>query len=174
MEYKLKVGDELVPVRAELSSGDELALTLDGREMRVRFQRMSEHRLLLTVRDGTRESSVDAYLCRSGNGNEVVIRGVPHRILDADIEERTVARKRAGDRIPDTVTPPMPATVVKVLVEEGQKVEKGQAVVVVSAMKMETTLRAPHDGTVRKVRTAAGEKVSPGDLLLDIEKDPAT
>ena len=173
MEYKLKVGEERVPVRAEVSSGDELALTLAGRELRVRFQRMSEHRILLNVRDGTGESSVDAYLCRIGHGKQVVIRGVPHHIADADVAERASARKRAGDRIPDIVTPPMPASVVKVLVEVGERVDTGQAVVVVSAMKMETTLRAPHAGTVRAVRAAPGKKVSPGDVLVDIEKDPA-
>jgi pyruvate carboxylase len=38
-------------------------------------------------------------------------------------------------------------------------------------MKMETTLFAPFDGTVKKVNVAEGDKVMPGDILVDIEKE---
>jgi biotin carboxyl carrier protein len=58
-------------------------------------------------------------------------------------------------------------------VSAGDAVVKGQAVVIVSAMKMETTLVAPFDGTVSKVNVAEGDKVMPGDVLVDIEKDSA-
>jgi len=173
VEYKLKVGEDVVPVRAEVASGDEVTLTLSGREFRVDCRRVSDHRIHMEVREGTGRTSVNAYLVRGAQGKEVVIHGVPHRILDADREDRSTARKRASERVPDTVTPPMPAAVVKVLVQEGERVERGQGVIVVSAMKMETTLRAPHAGTVRKIHAAPGEKVSPGDVLVDIEQDPA-
>jgi biotin carboxyl carrier protein len=66
----------------------------------------------------------------------------------------------------------MPSVVVKILVQDGQRVEKGQGVVVVSAMKMETTLTAPHGGIVRKVNVAVGDKASPGQVLVEIENDP--
>ncbi|MDY0223131.1 MAG: acetyl-CoA carboxylase biotin carboxyl carrier protein subunit, partial [Desulfobacterium sp.] len=49
-------------------------------------------------------------------------------------------------------------------------VEKGDPVVVVSAMKMETTLTAPHGGTVTRIGVKQGDKVMPGDILVDIEK----
>jgi biotin carboxyl carrier protein len=67
------------------------------------------------------------------------------------------------------VTPPTPAAVVRVLVEEGQKVVKGQGLVVVSAMKMEITLSAPYSGIVRAVNTNVGDQVKPGDILVEIE-----
>ena len=75
--------------------------------------------------------------------------------------------------MPDMITPPTPAVVVKIQVQTGEQVEKGQAVIVVSAMKMETTLYAPYDGTVVKINTAINDKVAPGQILVEIEKTEA-
>lgn len=84
-----------------------------------------------------------------------------------------VRRRAAGERsIPPEVRPPMPAVVVKVLVSVGDAVQRGQALVVVSAMKMETTLVAPRDGTVTAIRAAQGDKVSPADILVSIQEKP--
>lgn len=69
------------------------------------------------------------------------------------------------------VTPPTPATVVRVLVQRGQRVSEHEALVVVSAMKMETTLVAPYAGTVRHINTQSGATVRPGDELVSIEAD---
>ncbi len=62
--------------------------------------------------------------------------------------------------------PTTPAVVVRVLVAPGDRVVWGQAVVVVSAMKMETTLCAPRDGVVQEVHATVGARVRPGDVLV--------
>ena len=63
---------------------------------------------------------------------------------------------------------PMPGEIVDVKVSVGDKVEKGQSLCVVSAMKMEMTVSAPISGTVKKVHVAIKEKVRGDDLLFDI------
>jgi biotin carboxyl carrier protein len=63
----------------------------------------------------------------------------------------------------------MPSVVTKVLVELGQTVDRAQALVVVSAMKMEMTLTSPHAGTVRAIHTEEGAKANPGDVLVEVE-----
>jgi biotin carboxyl carrier protein len=65
----------------------------------------------------------------------------------------------------------MPSVVVRIMTAEGDEVKKGQGVVVVSAMKMETTLQAPFKGRVLKINVAEGEKVMPGQVLVDIERE---
>ena len=65
----------------------------------------------------------------------------------------------------------MPSVVVKILVEVGQHVSRGEALVVLSSMKMETSLAAPHAGTVAAIDCAEGDRVSPGAVLVDIEPD---
>jgi 3-methylcrotonyl-CoA carboxylase alpha subunit len=63
----------------------------------------------------------------------------------------------------------MPAIVVLVPVAEGDWVEKGQVVMVISAMKMETSLKAPYGGRITRIKVNEGDKVMPGDILVDIE-----
>lgn len=69
------------------------------------------------------------------------------------------------------VMAPMPGKVTKVLVKEGQVVTKGQAVVVMEAMKMEYTLKADMAGPIEKVRANAGTQVSLGDILVQIAEE---
>jgi biotin carboxyl carrier protein len=59
--------------------------------------------------------------------------------------------------------------VVKILVAAGDDVRQGDGLVVVSAMKMETTLSAPFDARVAGINAAEGDKVMPGDILVDLE-----
>jgi acetyl-CoA/propionyl-CoA carboxylase biotin carboxyl carrier protein len=58
---------------------------------------------------------------------------------------------------------------VKVLVEVGSKVEAGQPVVILEAMKMENQIQAEISGTVTKVKVAPGETVGSGDIVVVIE-----
>lgn len=68
----------------------------------------------------------------------------------------------------DAVKSPMQATVVKIAVEEGQQVVKGDLVVVLEAMKMEQPLEAHKDGTIANISAVAGATVSAGHQLLTI------
>lgn len=61
---------------------------------------------------------------------------------------------------------PMPSTVIKVLINNGQSVKKGQALIILEAMKMEHTLHAPYDGTVQEVFFTEGDQVMEGKELL--------
>ncbi|MGZ4672632.1 MAG: acetyl-CoA carboxylase biotin carboxylase subunit [Ilumatobacteraceae bacterium] len=63
---------------------------------------------------------------------------------------------------------PMQGTIVKVLVEVGQVVEVGQAVVVLEAMKMENQIGADMAGTVREIKVKAGDTVGAGDVVVVI------
>jgi biotin carboxyl carrier protein len=69
----------------------------------------------------------------------------------------------------DAMMAPMPATVVKLLVEPGQTVTEGATVLVLEAMKMELPVRAPRDGVVAAVHCRQGELVQPGIALVDLE-----
>ncbi len=68
-----------------------------------------------------------------------------------------------------TVSVPMQGTIVKVLVAEGDRVEVGQAVCVLEAMKMENSVNAERSGVVKEVRVQAGDSVGGGDVVAVIE-----
>ena len=80
------------------------------------------------------------------------------------------AAASAGGAAAD-LTAPMPGTVVKVLVAEGDEVAEGQTVVVLEAMKMETELKAEKAGRVAQVLAAQGAVVAAGDVLVKIEEN---
>jgi acetyl-CoA/propionyl-CoA/long-chain acyl-CoA carboxylase, biotin carboxylase, biotin carboxyl carrier protein len=68
-----------------------------------------------------------------------------------------------------TISAPMQGTIVKVLVDVGAKVEPGQPVLVLEAMKMENHINAETAGTVTEIRVRAGDAVGTGDILAVIE-----
>jgi acetyl/propionyl-CoA carboxylase alpha subunit len=68
------------------------------------------------------------------------------------------------------VVAPMPGTVIRVLVSEGDTVRARQPLVVLEAMKMETPLTSPYDATVRSVHVAEGERVAGGAVLVELEE----
>ena len=65
---------------------------------------------------------------------------------------------------------PLPGSVIQVLVKDGEAVQKGQALMIIEAMKMEHTISAPQSGTVKRIYFAAGEQVAEGAQLLDFEE----
>ncbi len=68
-----------------------------------------------------------------------------------------------------TVTVPMQGTIVKINVAEGQKVEAGDTVVILEAMKMENAVNAERSGVVKKIHVVTGESVGAGDAVVEIE-----
>lgn len=61
---------------------------------------------------------------------------------------------------------PMPGLVLKVLVEEGAEIKKGENLFVLEAMKMENIIKAPADVTVKTIKIKPGDKVEKGQILM--------
>lgn len=67
------------------------------------------------------------------------------------------------------ITAPMPGKIVRVLVDAGQAIAKGQTAVIISAMKMESEYKASVDGVVKKINIKAGDTVESNQVLIEIE-----
>jgi biotin carboxyl carrier protein len=63
----------------------------------------------------------------------------------------------------------MPATVLSITVEPGQRVSQGDVLIMLEAMKMELPVKAPRDAAVKAIRCRPGELVQPGVPLLELE-----
>ena len=68
----------------------------------------------------------------------------------------------------ESVTAPMPGTILRVNVQNGQAVKEGDLLVVLEAMKMENEIYAPKNGTVSQVVVSKGSSVNTGDALVVI------
>ncbi len=168
--YELKIGDEVKTLEwLPGEDSDQARVRISEAEYTVRFQAVDDHQVLLQV-DGR---TVQAFVAGGANRKYVFIEGSVYRIEELD--QAWKRKIRTGlDETPGEVTPPMPAVVVRILVREGEAVAKGQGLVVVTAMKMETTLKAPFDGLVKQIKTTLQAKVMPGDKLVEIEERKAS
>jgi biotin carboxyl carrier protein len=71
----------------------------------------------------------------------------------------------------DEIKTPMPGKIVKMLVEEGQRIEVGQPLVIVESMKMENEIKSLTNGTVKSVNFKDGDLVEPSQAILNLEPD---
>lgn len=165
MEYDLRIGEHDYRIesnRAE-KSGTVLVKTNET-AVGVEVRAISPNHFFLNV-DG---QAVNLFTARDKEGTWVWVDGAARFVQDAATLRRR--RSRSLEEASRVVTPPTPASVVRVMVSVGDIVKKGQALVVVSAMKMEITLAAPHAGRIIAVNVEAGAQASPGDILVEIEE----
>ena len=85
--------------------------------------------------------------------------------VDAPVSGSSVAVPATGG---EPVAAPLAGNVVKVLVKPGQKVSEGESIIVLEAMKMETSVSAPSNGTIVEVKVQAGDSCSVGDVLVTL------
>ncbi len=160
MQTKVTMGGKEKSIlfrKAGTVGGDEGA----GHDLVVEVEALTPERLRLKI--GERTAQV--HVVRTAEGAWVWHDGRARFVRSGNGE---AVRRGKRDHGPGLVTPPMPSTVIRVLVEVGQRVEAKAALVVVSAMKMETTLRAPYAGVVAAIHTQAGAAVRPGEILVDV------
>jgi biotin carboxyl carrier protein len=88
-----------------------------------------------------------------------------------DRPEKTARRGRSGSEADGAseIKTAMPGKLVRVLVEVGAEIKKGEPVLVVEAMKMQNEMKSPKDGIVKEIRFAEGATVNAGDVLAIIE-----
>ncbi|MRX71688.1 pyruvate carboxylase [Bacillus lacus] len=110
--------------------------------------------------DGTRV----VYFDLNGQPREVLIK-------DESIKSSVAAKTKAEKGNEEHIGATMPGTVIKVLIEKGAKVKQGDHLIINEAMKMETTVQAPFDGTIQNIHVGNGEAISTGDLLIEIKRN---
>ena len=168
MSTVLRSGDRTLAV-ALTPDGTGFVATLDGTTVRVG-----------SVRPGPRVAAAGG---ATVDELWVEIDGRPCRGLVAHLRDRVLvaldgllytfetgeaSRAAGGGGGSGLVTAPMPGKVIAVLVAAGDVVEAGQPLVLVEAMKMETTLTAEIAGRVQKVAAAPGQLVEAGQVLVEI------
>lgn len=137
-----------------MQPGEEISVEIDpGKTLEIRLQAVGET-------DETGEVKVFFEL----NGQPRVIR-VPNRAVKA----KTASRPKAQDGNPLHVGAPMPGVVASIAVQAGQKINPGDMLLTIEAMKMETGLHADRAGVVKAVHATAGAQIDAKDLLVEFE-----
>ena len=162
---RLAVGDQLIDLRLAYRRGEPVQVSVGEERFAVEIQSDDGHQVQLIV-DGAH----DAALCwLQGSEGWLDAGGACAAFVD---------RSQAPTEVDDPeshglITSRMHGALVKLAVEVGQRVRKGEFVLAIEAMKMEHRIEAPVAGTVVELGAAAGNQVSPGRMLVRIEADAA-
>lgn len=84
----------------------------------------------------------------------------------APVQEKKAASGGSAGKV--KVTAPMPGTILKIVASVGDKVKRGQVLLILEAMKMENEIVAPSDGEIASINVTSGSSVNAGDLLVSI------
>ena len=156
-------------VRIKPYKGGTIAVTDDGELMDIVGRWTPGQRLLSVVIDGR---PLTVQVRRVGRGWELQTRGASHKVhvLSPHVAElsKHMIEKPAPD-LSRLLLAPMPGLLTKLDVAVGDKVEPGQPVAVMEAMKMENILRAPKAATVKATPAKAGDSLSVDQVIVEFE-----
>jgi geranyl-CoA carboxylase alpha subunit len=162
---RLAVHDKLFDLRVAYRHGEPVRVSAGEAQFQIEVRSDDGHQVQLIV-DGAHEAA----LCwLQGNDGWLDVGGICAAFVD---------RSQAPPEVDDPeghglIASRMHGQLVKLAVEVGQRVRKGEFMLAIEAMKMEHRIDAPIDGTVVEIGAAAGTQVSPGKLLVRIEADAA-
>jgi geranyl-CoA carboxylase alpha subunit len=162
---RLAVGERLIDLRLAYRRGEPVQVSVGEARFAVEIQSDDGHQVQLIV-DGAH----DAALCwLQGSEGWLDVGGACAAFVD---------RSQAPPEVDDPeghglITSRMHGALVKLAVEVGQRVRKGEFVLAIEAMKMEHRIEAPVAGTVVELGASAGTQVAPGRMLVRIEADAA-
>lgn len=144
--WKISLDGQPVTVDAVEIDPNTLSLLLHGQSYEVRITQSPDG--LLNLQTGLQEFTAEVADPRAWRGRR-------YGALEVEGRQQVVA--------------PMPGKVVRLLVQVGDKVEAGQGLLVVEAMKMQNEIRSPKGGTVERLQVKEGQPVNAGDVLAWVE-----
>lgn len=148
---------------------DENRLRVNGEVIQIDVRRGSRPEHLSLISDGR---SHQIWLEAANGATRVHVGGFDYsvRVEDERVHRlRELAAHETASHDVGQIAAPMPGLVVKLLVEPGQAVQKGQGVLIVEAMKMENEIRIPITGTIKEIRVKRRQAVEKGETLVMIE-----
>jgi biotin carboxyl carrier protein len=167
MDLQFNIDEEIYKIEID-SKEERFLIKLGGEQYHVDSQRISENCLSLLV-DG---KTYTVLVAEDKTKSYISVQGEQFCIEEAksEAETRSVAEAATLKEIP-TISSPMPGKIVKILVREGDKVKKGQGLVIVEAMKMENEIRSPGAGIVKKINFKEGNLVDTADPIIELDTE---
>jgi biotin carboxyl carrier protein len=145
--------------------GSGLALLEGSHRQEVDFKRF-EGSLYTLIVDGVQ---TPCSLEKTEEGYRVTLRGKSYEVRVARGAESGPSLAKKQKHHEEIIKSPMPGLIVAVRTEPGQKLKKGEAIIVLEAMKMQNELRAGHDCTVKEIFVQPGQPVEKGEKLVSLE-----
>lgn len=156
---------ELNDVRTSLSlRAGTSHLEIDGSEHDASLRLLGDGEYVLTL-NGTQQR---AWIVRDGDTIFVHMAG---RAWEVEALDALLAGGEDGGPSSDTIIAPMPGTVVSLSCKEGDHVKRGDALLAIESMKLQTTITAPRDGVVATCHVAMGATFEKAATLVTLEAE---
>ncbi len=156
MTYTFKLGNKTYKIGLEEKEGLSL-VSIDGEQKEIEFLQIDENTYSILVNN----ESITVGIFREGKKIQVFHEGDLYEIEAVSGRDASQAEGTGSLNI----TAPMHSRVVKILKKQGDKVEVGDSVVVVEAMKMESELKASASGSIKEIRVKEGDTAEKDSVL---------
>jgi 3-methylcrotonyl-CoA carboxylase alpha subunit len=161
MDIQFQLGDEVKAVRLERHD-DKMQISVGDRGYEVKVFHSRAGELTFSVAGITHT----AFVAQDGSTYYVAVEDDVFELKKPDL--RRARRKQHGE---DNLSASMPGQVTKVLVNEGESVQRGQPMIILEAMKMEIRVVAAHAGRVTRVLVKTGQVVDRGQALIEMTNE---
>lgn len=148
--------------------GDGCLVELNGDKYEVSFDKLSGKEFLFRLNEKSSEIDItknNGTLSLFLDGSEMDVRVEPYSLAELRKKAGT-ASEGTGDKI---VLAPMPGLVLQAEVKIGDEVKKGDALIIIEAMKMENIIKSTMAGKIKKLLVSAGEAVEKNHKLIEFE-----
>jgi len=170
MSLEIKVKDRKAEIEVLEQKGSVYRVKIDDKEYELDVEKVEVGGYSVIYEgksvnmDLMEGDAANKYHVNAGNDNFDV------EIIDAASKYRTTTggELESGDNF---ISSPMPGKVAKILVEEGDKVEKGETVIIISAMKMESEYKSMFAGVIKKIFVNEGDTTEAHASLIEITPD---
>jgi len=168
-EIQLKSGDRTETVKTLAKDGNKYRIILGEKEYDVDILKVEKN--IYSVLYENRSYDIEIALSDRKNSFSVKYICNSYKIEVLDAQQRYMLNRleSTGGSDENIITCPMPGKIVKVMVKEGDEVEAGQVVVIVSAMKMESEYKSGKNGKIKDVLVSDGDVIDANKPLIILE-----
>jgi biotin carboxyl carrier protein len=169
MSLELKIDDRIAVLDIIARDGNQMRVKVDDREYELDLVMVEEG--VYSIILGGRSYNIE--LIEGNTSKEYHVntfrKSYDVEIIDAEAKYLKARNSGLEEAATKTIVSPMPGKVVKVLVKQGEQVTKGDTLIIISAMKMESEFKAAIDGVVKEVNAKDGDTVDGGKVLIVLE-----
>jgi len=169
MAIEIKVGDRIAWVDLRSQNGNLLEIEVDGKILTVDVMHTADG--TFSIVEGGHSYNIELVPRSQPKKYTAYTLYQQYEVEIIDAEARYLMDRGSGAfaSAEKKILSPMPGKVVKVFVNEGDTVTKGETAVVISAMKMESEYKVPMDGIVKKVNVKDGDTIEGNQILVELE-----
>lgn len=164
---KAKIGNRTCEVELLSKDGNRVEISLDGKIYDIDVV-MSESGFCSILHEGR---SYKAESVHHSDGKYTITTNFRYFDIELSNPQKKYLRGRqsAADEVQETITSPMPGKIIKIMVSKDMEVKQGDPLIVVEAMKMQSTYTAAQNAIVDKIHVQEGDSVARDQLLISFK-----